>query len=278
MCSKKLAIVTGSNKGIGYAIVKDLCARFDGDVYLTARDVNKGVDAIKRLKNLGLSPEFHQLDITDDASVTEFKSFIEKNYAGINILVNNAAILYEPDAVQHAVEVEETMNVNYFGLRKVCDILFPLLLPGARVVNLSSSSGHLSRIPSDKLKEKFSSPQLTVEELDDLIRQYIDSARLGNTEESGWPWRAYNVSKVGVSALTLIQQRAFDLDPRRDLIVNSVHPGAVDTDMIKHMSLTKCSIEEGAEAPVYLALLPEGEQQFRGQYVWCDKTIKDWYK
>lgn len=277
MCSK-LAIVTGSNKGIGYAIVKGLCTKFDGDVYLTARDVNRGMDAIKSLKKLGLNPKFYQLDITDDVSVTEFKSFIENNYAGINVLINNAAILFEPNTVQHAVEVEETMRVNYFGLRKVCDILFPLLLPGARVVNLSSSSGHLSRIPGDKLKEKFSSPHLTVEELDALIQQYVDSAKLGNTEESGWPWRAYNTSKVGVSALTLIQQRGFDVDARKDIIVNSVHPGCIETDMTEHMTITKCSIEKGAEAPIYLALLPEGEQQFKGQYVWCDKTIKDWVK
>jgi len=38
------------------------------------------------------------------------------------------------------------------------------------------------------------------------------------------------------------------------------------------------TIEEGAEAPVYLALLPAGEQKVKGQYVWNDKTIKNWYE
>lgn len=55
MCAK-LAIVTGSNKGIGYAIVKALCEKFDGDVYLTARDVNRGKKAMESLNELGLKP------------------------------------------------------------------------------------------------------------------------------------------------------------------------------------------------------------------------------
>ena len=46
---------------------------------------------------------------------------------------------------------------------------------------------------------------------------------------------AYEVSKIGVCALTRIQQRHFDRDSRPDLIVNSVHPGFVDTDMVDHI-------------------------------------------
>lgn len=51
------------------------------------------------------------------------------------------------------------------------------------------------------------------------------------------------MSKVGVSALTFIQQRAFDSDPRGDLIVNAVHPGYVDTDMTSHTG--PLTIEQG---------------------------------
>ena len=54
----RLAIVTGGNKGIGYAIVKALCGLFDGDVYLTARDFGRSEAAVRRLN--GLNPKFHQ--------------------------------------------------------------------------------------------------------------------------------------------------------------------------------------------------------------------------
>jgi NAD(P)-dependent dehydrogenase (short-subunit alcohol dehydrogenase family) len=69
------------------------------------------------------------------------------------------------------------------------------------------------------------------------------SAKGGKHEKEGWPNSAYSVSKVAVSALSFIQQRAFDADPREDLVVNAVHPGYVDTDMTSHRgSLT---IEQG---------------------------------
>lgn len=275
MCAK-LAIVTGSNKGIGYAIVKALCEKFDGDVYLTARDVNRGKKAMESLNELGLKPKFHQLDVTDDVSIEKFKTFIKEKYSGINVLVNNAAIAFKVNATEpFGDQAEETIRVNYFALRKVCDALFTLLLPGARVVNVSSSAGHLSCIPSEELQKKLSSPQLTVNELDALMQQFVSTAKAGNHQIYGWPSRAYSVSKVGVSALTIIQQKAFDVDSRKDLVVNSVHPGYVDTDMTSHKG--PLTIEEGAEAPVYLALLPEDEQNVKGQYVWNDKTIKTWF-
>lgn len=273
----KLAIVTGSNKGIGYAVVKALCEKFNGHVYLTARDAGRGEAAVRSLNASGLRPKFHQLDVTDDASVATFVAFVRRDYpAGVDVLVNNAAIAYKTDATEpFAVQAAETVRVNYFALRAVCDALFPLLRPGARVVNVSSSAGHLTRIPGIQLREQLSSPLLTVQQLDALMRQFVDAARDGVHEQLGWPSSAYAVSKVGVSALTFAQQRAFDAERGSDgIVVNSVHPGYVDTDMTSHKG--PLSIEQGAEALVYLALLPDGEQTVKGQYVWNDKTVKDW--
>ncbi|XP_050053007.1 carbonyl reductase [NADPH] 1-like [Aphis gossypii] len=276
MATTRLAVVTGSNKGIGYAMVKDLCRLFDGDVYLTARDVGRGLAAVDRLNELGLKPKFHQLDVTDAGSVAAFAAFVADNYAGVDVLINNAAIYFEPTTAPEpfSVQAEETVRVNYFALRSVCDALFPLLKAGARVVNLSSSFGRLSLFPGEELRRKLSSPQLTVDELDALVRQFVDCAKAGNHAEAGWPSNPYTVSKVAVSALTFIQQRAFDADPRADIVVNSVHPGFVDTDMTSHKGTL--TVEQGAELPVYLSLLPPGERDVKGRFVWCDKTVKDW--
>lgn len=87
--------MTGGNKGIGFAIVKGLCEKFQGDVYLTARDVDRGEAAVKELKNLGLKPLFHQLDITDKDSIRKFRDFIAESHGGIDLLVNNAAIAFK---------------------------------------------------------------------------------------------------------------------------------------------------------------------------------------
>ncbi|KAL5243275.1 hypothetical protein ACI65C_010685 [Semiaphis heraclei] len=275
LATRRLAIVTGSNKGIGYAIVKALCKQFDGDVYLTARDVGRGQAAVEELNKQDLKPKFHQLDVTDTDSVAAFAKFVADNYAGIDVLVNNAAIAFKAAATEpFGVQAEETIRVNYFALRTVCDALFPLLVSGARVVNVSSSAGRLSVIPSEELRQTLSSPQLSTDELDTLMRQFVEKAKSGNHEQFGWPSSAYCVSKVGVSALSFIQQREFDVDPRKDIVVNSVHPGYVDTDMTSHKG--PLTIEEGADAPVYLSLLPPGEQNFKGRYVWNDRSIKDW--
>lgn len=62
---------------------------------MTARDVGRGQEAVSKLKELGLNPRFHQLDITDQASVDRFTDYIKNTYGGLDILVNNAAIFFE---------------------------------------------------------------------------------------------------------------------------------------------------------------------------------------
>jgi carbonyl reductase 1 len=78
MSSQKVAVVTGGNKGIGYAIVKGLCEKFGGVVYLTSRDVSRGEAAVAKLKELGYKPEFHQLDINDQSSITKLKDHLSQ--------------------------------------------------------------------------------------------------------------------------------------------------------------------------------------------------------
>jgi carbonyl reductase 1 len=71
----------------------------------------------------------------------------------------------------------------------------------------------------------------------------FSAAQTGTHQELGWPNSAYATSKIGISALTRIQQKAFDNDSRKDIIVNSVNPGYVDTDMTSHKGTL--TIEQG---------------------------------
>ena len=81
---KRVAIVTGGNKGIGYAIVRGLGKKFDGDVYLTARNVERGLAAVQKLKNEdNISVKFHQLDIDNEDSVQTLSDFIKETYNGV---------------------------------------------------------------------------------------------------------------------------------------------------------------------------------------------------
>ena len=96
MCSDtRVALVTGANKGIGLAIVRDLCRRFSGDVVLTARDEARGRAAVQQLQGEGLSPRFHLLDIDNQQSIHALRDFLRKEYGGLDVLVNNAAVFFD---------------------------------------------------------------------------------------------------------------------------------------------------------------------------------------
>ncbi len=72
--SKRVAIVTGGNKGIGFGICQALPAMFEGgDVYLTARSVERGEEAVKKLAAEGVTVKFHQLDVCDSASIKKLR-------------------------------------------------------------------------------------------------------------------------------------------------------------------------------------------------------------
>lgn len=272
MSHTKVAVVTGSNKGIGYAIVKGLCEKFDGKVYLTSRDEGRGQAAINDLKKLGFDAAFHQLDIDDEESVIKFRHYIKAQEGGIDVLVNNAGIAFKNNATEPAgVQAEVTLKTNYFNTLRACEILFSVLRANAQVVNVSSSLGHLSCVPSPELRAKLSDPSLTKEQLSELMDQFVQDAKNGVHIECGWGCSTYSISKVGLSALSIIQQKELDKG-NKNISVNSVHPGYVATDMTTFKG--PLTIEEGASAPLFLAL---GGHNLKGQYVWRDSSVADWY-
>ncbi|XP_003800725.2 carbonyl reductase [NADPH] 1-like, partial [Otolemur garnettii] len=126
----RVALVTGANKGIGLAIVRDLCRHFSGDVVLTARDPARGQAAVQQLQAEGLSPRFHQLDIDDPQSIRALRDFLRREYGGLDVLVNNAGIVFQPsDPTPFHVQAHMTMKTNFFGTRDVCTELLPLVRP-----------------------------------------------------------------------------------------------------------------------------------------------------
>ena len=122
-------------------------------------------------------------------SVVKLASDIEKKHGGINILVNNASIAFEfneePSKEPFAYQAKETIHTNYFGTRMVCKHLFPLLRSGARVVNMSSDSGFLAMIPGETLRNKLKRTDLSIDELDNIMNDFVDAAQAGKHEANG---------------------------------------------------------------------------------------------
>lgn len=271
--STKVAVVTGANKGIGFEIVKGLCEKFDGVVYLTARCAERGEDAVKMLQQRGLRPVFHQLDVTNEQSIREFASFISSKHSGIDILVNNAGVLDFDRAVSSYEEAKNLLDTNFMSLLTISKILYPLLTHSARVINISSDWGLLSNIKKQEWLDNLTKDDLTVDEILRFVNDFLEAAKNGKSAYVSFAghYGDYKVSKVAVSALTFVHQRHFTKEGR-DISINCVHPGFVKTDMTKGMG--DFAPERGARAPLYLAL--EAPQDIKGSFVWHDCNRVNW--
>jgi len=145
----KTALVTGANKSIGFEVARQL-AQKGIYVYLGSRDLEKGKEAINKLKAMGLSNvEAIQIDVTDDNSVKNARSEIGKKIDTLDILINNAGIYggYPQGALDTTIEqFRVTYDANVFGVVRVTQAFIDLLKKSSepRIVNVSSSQGSLT--------------------------------------------------------------------------------------------------------------------------------------
>jgi carbonyl reductase 1 len=145
------------------------------------------------------------------------------------IVVNNAAVAL--DAPPKANEItpsalaNQTIDWNYTGTLIATQSLLPLIRDGGRLVNVSSTGGILSGIPSSALQERFRSAS-TIKEVSDLMEEYKSAATEGKTKQQGWPDRAYGVSKCGLTIVTNVIADQVKSTGSKTLI-NSCCPGLV---------------------------------------------------
>ncbi|WP_102959073.1 SDR family oxidoreductase [Mangrovicella endophytica] len=232
--TNRIALVTGANKGIGLEIARQL-GKAGVVAIIGARDPGRGSAAAATLTSEGMPAEFVQLDVTDPVSITAAADEIAARHGRLDILVNNAGIVDERDGPPSSGSPEAARRIletNFIGALSVTQAMLPLLRrsPAGRIVNLSSSLGSLTLNG-------------------DPTSTYYAARLIG-----------YNASKAALNMLTV--QLSEEL---RDtaIVVNSVSPGYVKTDLTGHGGwLTP---EEGARLPVQYALL--GEDAVSGQFV-----------
>ena len=211
------ALVTGANRGIGLEVCRQL-ARLGTHVVLGARDLAKGSDAARQLAAEGLRVTACQLDVTDLRSIDDTRERVTAEIGGLDVLVNNAAILY--DDWQNVVDadldqVRQAFDTNTLGAWNMVRAFLPLLHDSAhpRIVNVSSEAGSLASMSSVA--------------------------------------PGYNMSKAALNALTCML--ADELKGDR-ILVNSVCPGWVATDMGGPGGRP---VDEGAASVVWAATLPD---------------------
>lgn len=282
-------MVTGGNKGIGFEVCRQLALN-GVEVILTARDEKRGMAAVEKLKESGLSNViFHQLDVTDPSSIAPLADFIRARFGKLDILVNNAGILgsiidskfhnassptYD-EKVEYPNDVpewlkkflhesyemaEECLKTNFYGTKDVTTILIPLLQSSksGRVVNVSSTLGQLKHFSNEKLKRVLCDiDDLSEEKLINLSRTFLKDFKEGLLDANNWPTilSAYKLSKALINSYTRILAKKYPT-----LCINCVHPGVVKTDANHHVGTM--TTEEGAKGPVMIALMPDNRSGF----------------
>jgi len=266
---RRIALVTGSNKGIGKEIARKFAADPTIEPILACRTDGKETAA-----ELGCKHAVY-LDLTDDASIAGCREYIDKHFDGkLDILVNNAAICFNDPTlygkVKHTPFQEQaaiTVQTNYFRTKKLTEALMPCLEKSTipRIINIASYAGRLGILKSEEKIKAFTSSDLTTEELDAYLNDFVKAVEDGTHAQQGWPNTCYGMSKLGIIAFTRVLARDYP-----EMCVNSVDPGYCATDQNQNQGTRPA--ERGAVTPYLLATT---DKKFSGLH-WFDEQEMKW--
>ncbi|MFN8166710.1 MAG: SDR family NAD(P)-dependent oxidoreductase [Bacteroidia bacterium] len=209
-----IALITGSNKGIGKEISRQLVKQ-GFYVFMTGRDLAKVKQAQEEI-----DPELNnsmaiQVDVCDEQQIRIAAERISAIKGKVDVLVNNAGIIgsYSGFSTLSSDELEKVISTNALSVFKMIKVFTPLLLKSktGRIINLSTG----------------------MSVLDELNSSYL----------------SYRLSKVMLNALTIMAANEL---ASSGIGVYAVDPGWVKTDM--GGSSAPLSVEQGADTVVWLAL------------------------
>ena len=240
----RIVIVTGSDRGIGFEVCRQL-GELGYQVVLTSPNQTKGEAATAELRRQGANVIYHALDVTNERQIRTLRTFVTKKFGRVDVLVNNAGVLLDegrsrleglmarrlkkppkkvdvgegPSVLKVDVDlVRVTLEINTLGPLLMCQTFVPLMMKTGygRVVNVSSSRGQLN-----------------------------------DMNDGGAP--AYQMSKAALNTVTLM---VADAARGGNILVNSVCPGWTRTNLGGPEAPR--SVGEAAETIIWLATLPDG--------------------
>ncbi|MFD4707045.1 SDR family oxidoreductase [Gottfriedia sp. NPDC058432] len=191
---KRIALVTGGNRGIGYEFVKHLA--LDGfKVILTSRDFENGQLITQKFNDFNLDVFFIEMDVNNQESINNAAYVVSQKFGRLDVLINNAGVLFHEDKNLLKMEptiLEKTMTTNFFGVYNVIRAFIPIMEKQGygRIINVSSEYGAMSEMAFPEVG-------------------------------------AYKLSKLALNGLT----RLLAAEIKGDIKMNAVDPGWVSTDM-----------------------------------------------
>ena len=263
--TKKTCIITGANTGIGYETTLAMLQK-DYKVICAVRNKEKMEKARESLaQTLGVNSglvdiEIEALDLNDQNSIEAFAKKFMDSENGLDVLINNAGVMATPE-MKTKDGFEYQIGVNHLGHFKLTNMVLPKLLESqrdARIVNVSSEAHRFGKLEKNDL--------------------FYEKAGSYNN------WKSYGQSKLANILFANELQRKLEREKDCDYVsVNSLHPGAVDTELGRYLydmdkkpqwyeeiifniiRQTMKTPAQGAETSVYLASDPTAKQ-YRGKY------------
>lgn len=244
MTTKKIALITGANRGIGFETARQLGAQ-GIKVLIGARSEVKGIEAESKLKSEGLDVEYIKLDVNDPKTHESAARFIDATYGKLDILINNAGVFLNefdngvpiPASKTPIKTFRDTFDTNFFSTIELTQTFLPLVKKSdaGRIVFLSSGLGSLG-LHSDPKSEIYD-----------------------------FKVPAYNISKTALNGYAVHLAHELKDTPIK---VNAAHPGSVVTDMNANGEIP---VEEGAKTSVALATLPA--DGYSGKFVYLGEEL-----
>lgn len=273
--AKRNFLVTGANKGIGFAITERILEEADDTfVFLGSRDPDRGAAAVESLRQGGAGRtgrvQTVELDVASDESVGRAAHNVREACGSEKLygIVNNAGIGFGSN------DLGNVLNVNTRGVQRVCATFIPLLADGGRIVNVTSAAGPNFVATCNREKQTvFTRPDVTWDEIEMLMEECIaiandadafSSRGLGNGS-------AYGLSKACANAYTLHLAREYP-----QFVINACTPGFIATDLTRQYvesrgkppeELGMRSPRDGANSAIFLLF---GKPQGSGHYYGSD--------
>ncbi|MEU4246667.1 SDR family NAD(P)-dependent oxidoreductase [Amycolatopsis sp. NPDC026612] len=220
----RIALVTGANQGLGFALARGLAARLAPEdlVLLTGRDAGRvasAASAVAADPATRSRVEGRVLDVSDAAAVARFAE-------PVDIVLSNAVGPLDPGRPQ-AEQADVFLDVANGGTHAVLRSFGPALRPGGRLLVVASSLGTLGHLP-EPLRPRFDG--VSLDEVEKAVEDWRAAIHGGTAAEPGWPDWINVPSKVAqVAAVRAVAAERRDRDLADGTLVAAVCPGLVDT-------------------------------------------------
>jgi carbonyl reductase 1 len=249
--TNRIALVTGANQGLGYALVEGLAAQLDAAdlVVLTGRNAQRVHDAATRVAAAPATRsrvEGRVLDVSDPDAVAVTAAELVQHHGGVDIVVSNASAGLTPERPQ-SEQIDEFGAVANGGTHAVLRSFGPVLRPGGRLIVVASSIGRLGSL-DPRLHPLFD--DVTLEQVEQAVEGWRAAVHAGTAQQEGWPVWINTPAKVAqVAAVRAVAAQRRTSDLADGTLIAAVCPGLMDTPL----SRPWFSDFSGAQSPAQAA-------------------------